>query len=166
MTDTRKRAAIYIRASSPEERTGLQFAEFAYIANRAGWHLAAHYKDIDDPGAQTGGERPQFDRMLRDAAQHKFDVLMTWSIERLGHSLQDLVTTLVQLQNAGVDLYLKEQAIDTTTAPGRALFQMAGIFAEAERAMRRERLRTGIARARQSGKRFGRPKIDSGRAGA
>jgi DNA invertase Pin-like site-specific DNA recombinase len=159
MPETRKRAASYIWASRPEERTGLQTAEFIYVAHNAGWKVVAHYKDI-------GGERPEFDRMMRDTAERKFDVLMAWSIERLGRNLRDLVATLGQLQTAGVDLYLKEQTIDTTTPEGQALFQMAGIFADAEGAMRRQHLRAGIARARQSGKRLGRPQIDSGRAAA
>jgi DNA invertase Pin-like site-specific DNA recombinase len=104
--------------------------------------------------------------MLRDAAGRRFDVLMTWSVEQLGRNLQDLVATLTALQKAGVDLYLKEQGVDTTTPSGRALFEMAGIFAAFERAMVRMRAQTGIERARAAGKRIGRPKIDSARAGA
>ena len=155
--ENRKRAAYYIWASDSEERTGSQFGEFAYVAHNAGWTLVASYKDI-------GSERPRFDQLMRDTAERKFDV--AWSIDRLGRNLQELLANLVQLHSAGVDLYLKEQAVDTTKPEGRTVFQMARIFADAEGAMRRQDLRVGIARARQSGKRLGRPQIDPGRAAA
>ncbi len=97
--------------------------------------------------------------MLKDATRRHFDVLMAWSVDRLGRSLQDLVVTLADLQSAGIDLYLRQQAIDTTSPSGRALFQMLGVFAEFERAMIRERVQAGIDRARSAGTRLGRPKL-------
>src|SRR5207302_9449602 len=102
-----------------------------------------------------------FDRLLKDATRRRFDVVMAWSVDRLGRSLQHLVVTLADLQAAGIDLYLRQQAVDTTTPSGRALFQMLGLFAEFERGIIRERVQAGVDRARAAGKRLGRPKIDS-----
>ena len=65
--------------------------------------------------------------MLRDAVQGKFDILAAWAVDRLGRSLQDLVATLGELRAAGVDLFLHQQAVDTTTPSGRAMFQMLGV---------------------------------------
>ncbi len=161
MTDTPKRAALYQRVYTGERSTGAQLIELAYIAARAGWDRVAVYRDSRVLGAKGRVERPGFDRMLKDATRRQFDVLMAWSVDRLGSSLQDLVGTLAALQAAGIDLYLKEQEVDTTTPSGRALFQMIGILAEAERAMIRERVQAGINRARGAGKRLGRPKIDA-----
>jgi DNA invertase Pin-like site-specific DNA recombinase len=81
-------------------------------------------------GAKGRDKRPQFDRMLRDAVRGRFDILAAWAVDRLGRSLQDLVATLGELRAAGVDLFLHQQAVDTTTPSGRAMFQMLGVFAE------------------------------------
>ena len=168
MADSRKRAASYIWTPHQERPTGRQMVELAYLADRAGWRFvfSCIYTDAGDASAGPASERPGFGRMLRDAAARKFDVLMVSSIEQLGRSLEDLAATLAVLQTAGVALYVKEQAIDPTTPAGEALFRMARIFADAEQAMRRARLRAGIARARQGGKRLGRPKVDPARAAA
>jgi DNA invertase Pin-like site-specific DNA recombinase len=86
---------------------------------------------------------------------------MAWSVDRLGRSLQDLVTFLSELHALRVDLFLHQQGIDTTKPAGKALFQMMGVVAEFERAMIQERVRAGLARARAraEGKRLGRPRI-------
>lgn len=82
---------------------------------------------------------------------------MVWSVDRLSRSLQDLVGFLGDLEAAGVHLYLDRQGVDTTTPGGKALFQMMGVFAEFERSMIRERIHAGLARAKKSGTRSGRP---------
>ena len=102
----------------------------------------------------------KFDALCRDAAARKFDIVMAWSVDRLGRSLQDLVGFLAELHALKIDLFLKTQGIDTTTPGGKALFQMMGVFAEFERSMIQERVRAGLRRARSEGKRLGRPPID------
>ena len=77
----------------------------------------------------------------------------------LGRSLQDLVAFLSELHALKIDLFLRQQGLDTTTPAGKAMFQMMGVFAEFERAMIQERVRAGLARARREGKRLGRPPI-------
>ena len=84
---------------------------------------------------------------------------MAWSVDRLGRSLQDLVGFLSELHALKIDLFLRQQGLDTTTPAGKALFQMMGMFAEFERTMIAERVRAGLARARAEGKRLGRPPI-------
>jgi len=91
--------------------------------------------------------------MLRDAAQRKFDMVMAWSVDRLGRSLQDLVSFLWELHALHVDLFLHQQGLDTTTPGGKAMFHMMGVFAEFERAMIAERVRAGLKRAKDEGKR-------------
>ena len=88
-------------------------------------------------------------------------MVMAWSVDRLGRSLQDLVSFLSELHALHVDLFLHQQGLDTTTPAGKALFQMMGVFAEFERSMIQERVRAGLARARGEGKRLGRPPIAS-----
>ena len=99
--------------------------------------------------------------MHKDAARRRFDVVMAWSVDRLGRSLQDLCGFLSELHSLGIDLFLHQQGIDTTTPAGKAMFQMMGVFAEFERSMIRERVNAGIARAKADGKHCGRPFIDT-----
>jgi DNA invertase Pin-like site-specific DNA recombinase len=99
--------------------------------------------------------------MLKDAQRRRFDVVMAWAIDRLGRSLIDLLGTIQQLESCGVDLYLDQQAIDTTTPTGRLMFQITGAFAEFERSMMRQRIRAGLRRAVEAGKQLGRPKVDA-----
>ena len=86
----------------------------------------------------------------------KVNVIAAWSVDRLGRSLQDLVGLLTDLRAVGCDLYLHQQALDTATPSGRAMFQMCGVFAEFERSMIRERVNAGLARARSRGVKLGR----------
>ena len=88
--------------------------------------------------------------MHKDASRRKFDIVMAWSVDRLGRSLQDLIGFLSELHSLGIDLALHQQGIDTTTPAGKAMFQMMGVFAEFERSMIVERVRAGIARARRA----------------
>jgi DNA invertase Pin-like site-specific DNA recombinase len=85
---------------------------------------------------------------------------MAWAIDRVGRSLIDLLGTIQTLEACGVDLYLDQQAIDTTTPAGRLMFQVTGAFAEFERSMIRQRVHAGLKRAVDAGKRLGRPRID------
>jgi DNA invertase Pin-like site-specific DNA recombinase len=99
--------------------------------------------------------------MLKDASRRKFDIVMAWAIDRLGRSLIDLLDTIQHLEACGVDLYLVQQAIDTTTPMGKLVFQVTGAFAEFERTMIRQRVKAGLKRAVAQGVTLGRPKIDS-----
>ena len=99
--------------------------------------------------------------MLKDAQRRRFDVVMAWAIDRLGRSLIDLLGTIQALEAYGIDLYLDQQSVETTTPAGRLMFQITGAFAEFERSMIRQRVRAGLKRAIESGKQLGRPKIDA-----
>jgi len=156
-----KRAAIYLRVSTREQSTAAQRAELESVAERAGWVIVEIYEDAGISGAKGRDQRPAFDRLLKAATRRQFDIVMAWSVDRLGRSLQHLVVTLADLHAAGIDLYLRQQAIDTTTPSGRALFQMLCVFAEFEREMIRERVQAGVNRARAAGKRLGRPTKDA-----
>jgi DNA invertase Pin-like site-specific DNA recombinase len=99
--------------------------------------------------------------MLKDANRRRFDLVMAWSIDRVGRSLSDLLGTIQHLEAVGVDLYLDQQNIDTTTPTGRLLFQITGAFAEFERSIIRARVNLGLSRARAQGKRLGRRPVSA-----
>jgi DNA invertase Pin-like site-specific DNA recombinase len=154
-----RRVAFYLRVSTGEQTTENQRRELEAVARHRGWEIVAVYEDQGISGAKGRDKRPQFDRMLRDVVRGKFDVLAAWAVDRLGRSLQDLVTTLGELRAAEIDLFLHQQAVDTTTPSGRAMFGMLGVFAEFERAMIQDRVKAGLARARAAGKTLGRPRV-------
>ena len=154
-----RRAVLYLRVSTIEPTTANQERELREIASRTGWKIAKVYKDHGISGAKGREKRPAFDALCRDAAKRQFDIVMAWSVDRLGRSLQDLVGFLSELHAMRIDLFLHQQGIDTTTPAGRVMFQMMGVFAEFERAMIRERVRAGLRRAKDEGKQLGRPRI-------
>ena len=162
---TIKRAAIYIRVSTDGQTVDNQRLELEQAAKSAGWEIVGVYDDNGVSGAKSREQREAFDRLCKDATRRKFDVVMSWSVDRLGRSLQDLVAFLSELHAVGVDLYLHQQGIDTTTPAGKAMFQMMGVFAEFERSMIQERVKAGLARVKKhgtkSGKPIGRPKVTS-----
>jgi DNA invertase Pin-like site-specific DNA recombinase len=154
-----RRAVFYLRVSTIEQTTANPERELREIAARMGCEVVRVYRDHGISGAKGRNGRPAFDALCRDAARRQFDVIMAWSVDRLGRSLQDLVAFLSEIHALRIDLYLHQQGLDTTTPSGKAMFQMMGVFAEFERAMIQERVRAGLARARGEGKRLGRPPI-------
>lgn len=159
MNTRKKRAAIYARVSTDKQTTDNQLGELRAVAARMGWEIVTEFVDAGISGAKGRAERPAFDALCRSAVRREFDVVMAWSVDRLGRSLQHLVAFLGEIHAKGVDLYLHQQGVDTTTPAGRALFQMCGVFAEFERSMIQERVRAGLARARAQGKVLGRPRV-------
>jgi DNA invertase Pin-like site-specific DNA recombinase len=154
-----KRVAIYARVSTDNQTTENQLAELRKAAERHGWQVAGEFIDHAVSGSKGRDQRPEFDRLLKGASRRDFDVVAAWSVDRLGRSLQHLVSFLGEIQAKGVDLYLHQQGIDTTTPAGKALFQMCGVFAEFERSMIQERVKSGLARAVSQGKTLGRPQV-------
>ena len=153
-----KQAAIYLRVSTKEQTAENQRLELERVANAKGWTITEIYEDQGISGAKGRDKRPAYDRMLKDAVRSRFDVAMAWDVSRLGRSLSGLTQALEELHANGIDLYLHQQAIDTTTPSGKALYQMCGVFAEFERSMISERVIAGIARAKASGTQLGRPR--------
>jgi DNA invertase Pin-like site-specific DNA recombinase len=154
-----RKAALYLRVSTIDQTTANQERELREVAARMGCQVVQVYKDHGISGAKGRDKRPAFDRLCRDATKRQFDVIMAWSVDRLGRSLQDLVGFLSEIHALRVDLYLHQQGLDTTTPAGKAMFQMMGVFAEFERAMIAERVRAGMARAKADGKHCGRPRV-------
>src|SRR3954465_2200574 len=153
------RVALYLRVSTTGQTVENQKLELEAWAGRAGHEMVAVYADAGISGAKGRDRRPEFDGMLKDAVRRKFDLLAAWSVDRLGRSLPDLVNALKELHEAGVGLFLHQQGLDTTTASGRAMYGMMGVFAEYGRAMIRERVNAGLTRARAQGKALGRPRV-------
>ena len=154
-----KRVALYLRVSTADQTVENQHRELEAVAARHGWDIVAVYRDEGISGTKGRDKRPGYDRLWKGIARREFDMVAAWSVDRLGRSLQGLVVFLGELHGKGVDLYLHQQGLDTSTPAGKAMFQMLGVFSEFERAMIVERVKAGLSRAKAQGKRLGRPTV-------
>jgi DNA invertase Pin-like site-specific DNA recombinase len=151
------RAVLYARVSTDKQSTEAQLRELRAVAERQGWEVVDELVDHGISGSKGPKDRPKLAALLKGAARRDFDLVAAWSVDRLGRSLMDLIGMLQELHGAGVDLYLHQQAINTRTAAGKALFGMLGVFAEFERSMIQERVKAGMARAKAKGTKSGNP---------
>ena len=151
------RIALYSRVSTAQQTTENQRLELERVAAARGWNIVQTFTDEGISGSKGRDERPGLDALLKAASRRQFDLIAVWSIDRLGRSLQHLVTTVNDLQAVGVALYIHQQQLDTTTPSGKLCFSMFGAFAEFERNLIRERVKVGIERAKKNGVKLGRP---------
>jgi DNA invertase Pin-like site-specific DNA recombinase len=156
-----KRVAFYLRVSTGGQTTENQRAELAKAAEQRGWAVAEIYADSGVSGAKGREKRPAFDRMCKDAVAGKFDIVAAWSVDRLGRSVLHLAQFVEDLRGAGVGLFLLKQGLDSETPTGRAMLGMCSVFAELEREIIRERIFSGLARARAQGKTLGRKPVSA-----
>jgi len=161
----RKRAALYLRVSTDRQTVENQRQALEQVARHRGWEIIATYSDKGISGSKGRKDRPEFDRMLSEAARGRFDVVMAFALDRIGRSLADLLHSIRHLEECNVDLFIDRQMLDTTTPQGKLLFAVTGAFAEFERDMIVHRVNAGLARARARGTKLGRPRV-SGRVEA
>lgn len=158
-----KTAVIYTRVSTTDQNPEVQLRELKAFAKRAGYQLVKIYTDHGYSGAST--KRPAFLDMLEAAQRRQFKTLIVWKLDRLSRSLKDLVNTLADLHSYNIDFVSYTDKIDTSSAAGKMIFQITAVFAEFERDLIRERVKSGLANARAKGVRLGRPAISGRKAG-
>jgi DNA invertase Pin-like site-specific DNA recombinase len=152
------RAALYARVSTHDQQTlGLQTeAMRSYLKDR-GWDAERQVEDVGSGAKDRAGR----ESLLKAARRREVDVVVVWRLDRWGRSLPDLVVTLRELTDPGVGFVSLTEALDLTTPTGRAMAGMLAVFAEFEREILRERVRAGIAQARDQGRPHGRPRTAS-----
>ncbi len=156
------RAGLYARVSTHDQQTlSLQMRTMREYAAKRGWTIAAQIKEVGSGAA----ERELREKLLAAARRREIDVVIVWRLDRWGRSLVDLVVTLKELAELGVSFVSLTEALDLTTATGRAMAGLLSVFAEFEHEILRERIRAGIAEARLAGKHLGRPVTAGKKAG-
>lgn len=153
-----KRVALYLRVSTDAQTVENQRLELQAVADRLGWTVVTTLADEGISGSKGRDQRPAFNTLMTMITRREIDLIACWSVDRLGRSLQHLVTFLGEINSRGVDLYLHTQGLDTSTPAGRAMFSMLSVFSEFERAILRDRIMAGLAR---STKKSGRPSLDA-----
>ena len=151
---TATRAGLYARVSTHDQQTlRMQNRAMRDYAARRGWTVAVEIKEVG-----SGASVRELRQKLLDAARRReIDVVVVWRLDRWGRSMADLVTTLQELRDLDVGFVSLTEALDLTTSTGRAMAGLLAVFAEFEREILRERVRAGLAHARENGKRLGRP---------
>jgi putative DNA-invertase from lambdoid prophage Rac len=148
------RAGLYARVSTNDQQTiPLQIRVLREYAARRGWTITLQVKEVGSGASQ----RELREKLLDAARRREIDVVLVWRLDRWGRSVTDLLATLQELNHLGVAFVSLTEALDLTTPVGRAMAGLLAVFAEFEREILRERVRAGLAHARQNGKRLGRP---------
>jgi putative DNA-invertase from lambdoid prophage Rac len=148
------RAGLYARVSTQDQQTlPMQNRAMREYATRRGWTITQQVKEVGSGALQ----RQQREKLLEAARRREIDVVVVWRLDRWGRSMTDLLATLREMEHLGVGFVSLTEALDLTTPAGRAMAALLAVFAEFEREILRERVRAGLAHARQNGKSLGRP---------
>jgi len=151
------RVAVYARVSTANngQDPTMQTRELEEYCQRRGWEIVDCYVDTGVSGAKDS--RPELNRLMADAHQHRFDAVLVWKLDRFGRSLRHLVNALAEFEALGVAFISLKDNLDLSTPAGRLMFQIIGAMAEFERSLIVERVKAGMRNARAKGKRIGRP---------
>src|SRR5271165_3018033 len=155
-----KTVAIYARVSTTDQSAESQLTELRAEVDRRGLTVFREYVDhvTGVISKRRAGQGEQFKCMMDDARRKRFDIVLVWKFDRFARSLQTLIESLQLFKALGIDFISATQNIDTTTAMGRLFFQIVGSFAEFEREMIVERVKSGLDNARLKGVKLGRPR--------
>ncbi len=156
MKANQKRVAIYCRVSTQDQKTDMQISDLRRYCQDRGFEIFEEYCDNGVSGSIK--KRPALDKLMVDAAKRKFDIVLVWRFDRAARSVQHLVEILHILKNLGIDFISYNEAIDTSSPLGEAIFSIIGAMSQLERDVIRERVKAGLRNAREQGKRLGRPK--------
>jgi len=152
-----KKVCLYVRVSTQTQTTENQIQALREVADRSGYEIVKIYSDDGISGSKGREDRPALNQMMKDAINRQFDMVMCWSIDRLGRSITNLIEIMNELNELKIDMFFSQQSIDTQTSSGRMIFGIFSSLASFEREMIRERVMAGLDRARKNGVKLGRP---------
>ena len=152
-----KKVCFYVRVSTDKQTTENQINALREVAERSRYEIVKIYSDSGISGSKGREDRPGLQEMMKDAISHKFEIVMCWSIDRLGRSVTHLIEIMNELNELKIDMFFAQQSIDTQTSSGKMIFGIFSSLASFEREMIRERVMAGLDRARKNGVKLGRP---------
>lgn len=153
-----KKAVLYVRVSTQEQKTDMQLADLQEYAARRGYEISQVYEDVITGTAKA---RPGLDQLLRDAKKRRFDMVLVWKFDRFARSLSMLVTALETFRELGIDFISYQDQLDTTTSMGRLMFHINASYAEFERELIRERVKAGVKAKREKTGKWGRGRLNA-----
>ena len=152
-----KKVCLYVRVSTQTQTTENQIQALREVAERSGYEIVKIYSDDGISGSKGREDRPALNQMMKDAVNRQFEMVMCWSIDRLGRSITNLIEIMNELNELKIDMFFSQQSIDTQTSSGRMIFGIFSSLASFEREMIRDRVMAGLDRARKNGVKLGRP---------
>ncbi len=151
------RVAIYARVSTLDQSTDSQLLDLRRYVRERGWHLYREYTDNGVSG--TKDSRPALNELMNDAKKRRFDTVLVWRFDRFARSTKHLILALEEFRNLGIDFVSFQENIDTSSPLGSAIFTIISAVAQLERDIIAERVKAGLRRAKENGKKLGRPKV-------
>ncbi|MDA2933976.1 recombinase family protein [Acidobacteria bacterium AH-259-D05] len=151
------RLALYCRVSTAEQSTDSQLLDLRKYVSDRGWSIYRVYRDEGISG--TKDSRPALDELMDDARKRRFDVVLVWRFDRFARSTKHLILALAEFRNLGIDFVSFQENIDTSSPLGSAIFTIISAVAQLERDIIAERVKAGLRRAKENGKRLGRPRV-------
>ena len=160
-----KKAAIYVRVSTAnrsrqgdavtfDQNPEVQEQPLRELAAQRSWVVHHVYSDRAGGAADR---RAGLDTLMKDARRGEFDVVVVWRFDRFARSVKQLVLALEEFGSLGIDFVSHQEALDTSTPMGKAMFTIIAAMAELERSVIRERVVAGLEYARVHGTKSGRP---------
>jgi DNA invertase Pin-like site-specific DNA recombinase len=149
------RAAVYARVSTNNHHQDpeVQLRDIRAFCQYKGWEIVETYIDKGVSGAKAS--RPALNKMMADAAEKKFDVVIVWKFDRFARSAQHMLKALETFNSHGIAFASVTESIDTSTPMGKMLFTVLAALAEMERSITVERIHAGLRNARAKGKKLG-----------
>ena len=150
------KVALYSRVSTQDQSVGMQLSDLRRYCEQRG--LDIHKEYCDEGVSGTKDRRPALDELMSDARKRRFDAVLCWRFDRFARSTKHLITALEEFCHLGIDFISYQENIDTSSPLGKAMFTIVSAIAELERSIILDRVRAGLRRAKENGKRLGRPK--------
>ncbi|MDY0059883.1 MAG: recombinase family protein [Myxococcota bacterium] len=150
------RVGVYARVSTWDQDPDMQLRELRKHAEARSWTVHDEYVDH---ASGSRDDRAEYQRLLADVRARRVDLVLVWRFDRFARSTRQLVTALDDFDALDVGFISLKESLDTTTPSGRLQFRIIAAMAEFERDIIRERVRAGIAKAKEDGKRLGRPPL-------
>jgi DNA invertase Pin-like site-specific DNA recombinase len=151
-----KRIAIYARVSTTDQSTESQLLDLRRYVRERGWNNFKEY--VDEGVSGTKDSRPALNELMNDAKKRRFDVVLVWRFDRFARSTKHLILALEEFKNLGIDFVSYQENIDTSSPLGSAIFTIISAVAQLERDIIAERVKAGLRRAKENGKKLGRPR--------
>ncbi len=152
------RVALYARVSTTDQSTESQLLDLKRYVRERGWNIFKEY--VDEGISGTKDSRPALNELMNDAKKRRFDVVLVWRFDRFARSTKHLILALEEFKNLGIDFVSYQENIDTSSPLGSAVFTIISAVAQLERDIIAERVRAGLRRAKENGKKLGRPQAE------
>jgi len=156
-----KRAALYVRVSTPDQHVESQLYDLRELAAQRGFEVVHEYEDRGVCGKKA--RRPGLDLLMADARRKKFSVVLVAAFDRIARSTRNFLQVIDELDSMGIEFISRRENVDTSGPMGRLFVTIISAIAELERSLVVDRVKSGMRRAKLEGRQIGRARLDVNR---